>query len=77
MIIVSFEQEKGKNTDTVRRQKPIYMYQQKIIKTQICNTKTPQKISITQLLGTVGVTSAISTGVVKPVYGYLTFPLTI
>ena len=44
------------------------------------NTQTPPKTSITQRLRTdlgrsVGVTSH-PTGVVKPVYGYPTFPLT-
>ena len=55
------------------------LYQQKIRKPND-NTQTPPKTSITQRLRTdtgrsVGVTSH-PTGVVKPVYGYPTFPLT-
>ena len=70
-------QEKKRRSDSVLWQNPLY--QQKIRK-QKDNTQTPPKTSITQRLRTnlgrsVGVTSH-PTGVVKPVYGYPTFPLT-
>ena len=50
-------------------------------KKQRDNTNTPPKTSITQRLRTdlglsVGVTTATQTGVIKPVYEILTFPLT-
>ena len=46
------------------------------------STKTPLKISITQRLQTalgrsIAVTTATKTGVVKPVNGILTFPVTV
>ena len=68
---------KIRRSDLVLWQNPIY--QQKIRKPKD-NTQTPPKTSITQRLRTdlgrsVGVTSH-PTGVVKPVYGYPTFPLT-
>ena len=68
---------KRKRSDPVLWQNPLY--QQKIRKPKD-NTQTPPKTSITQRLRTdlgrsVGVTSH-PTGVVKPVYGYPTFPLT-
>ena len=68
---------KRRRSDPVLWQNPIY--QQKIRKPKD-NTQTPPKTSITQRLRTdlgrsVGVTSH-PTGVVKPVYGYPTFPLT-
>ena len=68
---------KRRRSDPVLWQNPLY--QQKIRKPKD-NTQTPPKTSITQRLRTdlgrsVGVTSH-PTGVVKPVYGYPTFPLT-
>ena len=68
---------KRRKYDSVLWQNPLY--QQKIQKPKD-NTQTPPKITITQRLRTdlgrsVWVTSH-PTGVVKPVYGYQTFPLT-
>ena len=68
---------KRRRSDPVLWQNPLY--QQKIRKPKD-NTQTPPKTSITQRLRTdlgrsVGVTSN-PTGVVKPVYGIPTFPLT-
>ena len=68
---------KRRRSDPVLWQNPLY--QQKIRKPKD-NTQTPPKTSITQRLRTdlgrsVGVTSH-SAGVVKPVYGYPTYPLT-
>ena len=73
----SNSKRKRRRTDPVLWQNPLY--QQKIRKPKD-NTQTPPKTSITQRLRTdlgrsVGVTSH-PTGVVKPVYGYPTFPLT-
>ena len=66
-----------RRSDSVIWQNPLY--QQKIRKPKD-NTQTPPKTSITQRLRTdlgrsVGVTSH-PTSVVKPVYGYPSFPLT-
>ena len=68
---------KRRRSDLVLWQNPLY--QQKIRKPKD-NTQTPPKTSITQRLRTdlgrsVGVTSHPN-GVIKPVYGYPTFPLT-
>ena len=70
-------QRKRRRSDPVLWQNPLY--QQKIRKPKD-NAQTPPKTSITQRLRTdlgrsVGVTSH-PTGVVKPINGYPTFPLT-
>ena len=75
--ILESVKRKRRRSDPVLWQNPLH--QQKIRKPKD-NTQTPQKTSITQRLRTdlgrsVGVTSH-PTGVVKPVYGYPTFPLT-
>ena len=74
---IKCHKRKRRWSDPVLWQNPLY--QQKIRKPKD-NTQTPPKTSITQRLRTdlgrsVGVTSH-PTGVVKPVYGYPTFPLT-
>ena len=75
--IILEKKRKRRRSDPVLWQNPLY--QQKIRKPKD-NTQTQPKTSITQRLRTdlgrsVGVTSH-PTGVVKPVYGYPTFPLT-